>query len=312
MFDDLALFIAIVDAGSLQAAARRLDLPPATLTRRLQKLEAKVGFQLLLRSARSLTPTPAGRLYYEQCRPLLTALQQATTTLDDDLNQVRGTLRMLAPVNLARGLLAPAWASFLAAWPEIRLELRLSNISEDLWRHGADLAIRVGAQSDPTLRQRRIGTTATALVGAPDYLARHGTPQHPAELEQHQLLVIEPLSSWQFRHRDGDEPYTLNPAGRCRVNELELAVSLAEAGLGLLYCPLMFCAEAVAAGRLVRLLPDWRLPQRPLYAVWPQQQLPRKVRVLLEHLSEFAQREPLLQGEPAGGDFEPESDAPPR
>jgi len=295
MLDDLALFIAIVDAGSLQAAARRLGLPPPTLTRRLQRLEDGLGCQLLLRSARSLKPTPEGRQYYEQCRPLLTALQQTTAALDDDLNQVKGTLRVLAPVNLARGLLAPAWASFLAAWPEIRLELILSNQNEDLWRHGADLAIRVGAQDDPKLRQRRIGAIELALVGAPGYLARHGTPAHPDELAGHELLVIEPLGPWQFRA--GDELVELSPSARCRLNELTLAVSLAEAGLGLLYCPLSFCHEAIEHGRLVRLLPGWRAPQRPLYAVWPQQQLPRKVRVLLEHLSDFAQAIPLLQGE---------------
>src|SRR3546814_14423293 len=98
MLDDLALFVAIVDDGSLQAAARRLHLPAATLTRRLQKLEARLGCQLLLRSARSLKPTPEGRQYYEQCRPLLTALQQTTATRDDDLNQLNGTLRGRAPV----------------------------------------------------------------------------------------------------------------------------------------------------------------------------------------------------------------------
>ncbi len=100
MFDDLALFVSIVDHGSLQAAARHANLPAATLTRRLQKLEATLGCQLLLRSARSLKPTPEGLLYYEQCRPLLTALTQATATLDDDLNQIKGTLRVLAPLNL--------------------------------------------------------------------------------------------------------------------------------------------------------------------------------------------------------------------
>ncbi|MCW3480834.1 substrate binding domain-containing protein [Neisseriaceae bacterium JH1-16] len=225
----------------------------------------------------------------------MTALQQTTAALDDDLNQVKGTLRVLAPVNLGRGLLAPAWASFLTAWPAIRLELTLSNQNEDLWRHGADLAIRVGAQDDPKLRQRRIGAIELALVGAPAYLARCGTPTHPDELAQHELLVIEPLGPWQFH--SGDELVELSPPARCRLNELALAVSLAEAGLGLLYCPLPFCHEAIESGRLVRLLPGWHTPQRPVYAVWPQQQLPRKVRVLLEHLSDFAQAIPLLQGE---------------
>ncbi|MDM9558985.1 LysR family transcriptional regulator [Bordetella petrii] len=306
MLDDLALFVAIVDDGSLQAAARRLQLPPATLTRRLQKLEARLGCQLLLRSARSLKPTPEGRQYYEQCRPLLTALQQATATLDDDLNQIKGTLRVLAPVSLARGLLAPAWTSFLAAWPDIRLELILDNRNEDLWRHGADLAVRVGPQHDPKLRQRRLGGFGLDVVAAPAYLAAHGEPRHPRELEQHALLVSEPLATWYFMAPDGGERIELQPAGRCRVNELELMVAMAEAGLGIMYCPRTLTGAAVASGRLRRLLTDWRTPQRVLYAVWPQQQLPRKVRALLEHLSDFAASTPVLQGAEAAPGPQPQ------
>ena len=281
MFDDLALFVSIVDHGSLQAAARHANLPAATLTRRLQKLEATLGCQLLLRSARSLKPTPEGLLYYEQCRPLLTALTQATATLDDDLNQIKGTLRVLAPLNLSRGLLGPAYASFMAAWPEIRLELSLSNRNEDVWRHGADLAIRVGQQDDPKLRQRRLGVIGIVLVASPAYLAERGAPAHPHDLETHRLLVASPISTWRFTSPD-----------------VELAASLAEAGQGLLYCPRTLCHAALEAGRLVRVLPEWRTPQRTIYAVWPQQQLPRKVRALLEHLAEFAAANPLLQDGP--------------
>lgn len=296
MLDDLALFVSIVDHGSLQAAARHANLPPATLTRRLQKLEAALGCQLLLRSARSLKPTPEGQLYYEQCRPLLTALAQTTATLDDDLNQVKGTLRVLAPVNLSRGLLAPAYASFLAAWPEIRLELLLGNRNEDVWRHGADLAIRVGQQDDPKLRQRRLGVIGMVLVASPAYVAQHGAPSHPRELEAHRLLVSSPLSTWRFTSADDAETIEMQPQGRCDLNDVELSVTLAEAGLGILFCPRPLCHAALEAGRLVHLMPAWRTPERPLYAVWPQQQLPRKVRTLLEHLAAFAAATPLLQG----------------
>lgn len=298
MLDDLALFVSIVDHGSLQAAARHANLPPATLTRRLQKLETALGCQLLLRSARSLKPTPEGQLYYEQCRPLLTALAQTTATLDDDLNQVKGTLRVLAPLNLSRGLFAPAYASFMAMWPEIRLELSLSNRNEDVWRHGADLAIRVGQQDDPKLRQRRLGVIGIVLVASPAYVAAHGMPAHPRDLAAHRLLVASPISTWRFTSPDGKETIEMQPEAQCEVNDIEMAAALAEAGQGLLYCPRTLCHRALEAGQLVRALPDWRTPQRPIYAVWPQQQLPRKVRTLLEHLAEFAAANPLLQDYP--------------
>ena len=296
MLDDLALFVSIVDHGSLQAAARLANIPAATLTRRLQKLEAELGCQLLLRSARSLKPTPEGQRYYAQCRPLLQALQQATGEVDEDLNQMKGTLRVLAPINVSRSVLAPAWASFLRQWPQIRLELKLSNMSEDLWRQGADLALRVGAQSDPKLRQRRLGSIPLLLVASPDYLQARGMPKHPSELAMHDLLVTEPLDDWEFRL--GDEHVELKPEGRCYVNEIEVAVSLAEAGLGVLYCARTLCYQGLESGRLVQVLPQWRCPQRPMFAVWPQEQLPRRARTLLEHLAEFMRGIPMLNTSP--------------
>ncbi|AXK38821.1 LysR family transcriptional regulator [Crenobacter cavernae] len=309
MLDDLALFIAIVDAGSLQAAARQHGLPPATLTRRLQRLEGQLGCRLLHRSARRLLPTQAGQAYYEQCRPLVSALKQTTEALDVGMNKVQGLLRVLAPVNLARGLLAPVWTRFLAAHPEIRLELFLSNHNEDLWQHGADVAIRVGEQPDSTLYQRRLGTVELVVAGSPAYLAERGVPTHPVELSAHELLVIEPFGPWRFHDPDGGQTLTIEPSARCKLNELALAVTLAEAGLGLLYCPRLIAHEALQTGRLVQVMPGWTSPGRPLYAVWPQRQQPAKVRALIEHLSDFALATPLLQGAgPAALHSPPRSD----
>ena len=135
MLDDLALFVAIVEAGSLHAAAVKEDLPAATVTRRLQKLESQLGYRLLNRSARRLQPTAEGWQYYEQCRPLVHALRQATQQLDASLSAVSGSIRVLAPVNFASGLLTPAWVSFMRQYPDIRLELELSNLRRDPHGH---------------------------------------------------------------------------------------------------------------------------------------------------------------------------------
>ena len=148
MLDELALFVSIVETGSLRAAAEKASVPPPTLTRRLQKLEQHLGCRLLHRSARRMTPTREGWQYYEQCRSLVHSLQQATERLDVTLNQVSGFIRILAPADLANENLAPAWMSFLAQYPEIRLELELSNYTQDLIGSGADVAIRVGTQPD--------------------------------------------------------------------------------------------------------------------------------------------------------------------
>lgn len=171
MLDDLALFIAIVEAGSLNQAARRLDLPTSTLTRRLQRLEQDLGCRLLHRSARRMTPTAEGWQYDERSRPLVHSLQQAMEQLDDSLREVKGLLRVLAPVNLANGVFADAWSGFLSRYPQVRLELQLSNQTQDLHASHADLAIRTGEQPDSQLQQRKLGEVGVRLVASPSISA---------------------------------------------------------------------------------------------------------------------------------------------
>lgn len=296
MLDDLALFVAIVEAGSLNAAAAKEALPAATVTRRLQKLESELGYRLLNRSARRLQPTAEGWQYYEQCRPLVHALRQATRRLDASLSAVSGNIRVLAPVNFASGLLTPAWISFMHKYPDIKLELDCSNRMQDLVASGADLAIRVGSLGDSSLMQRRLGSAGLVMVASPSYLQRAGVPQEPAELEQHELVVAEPLRTWRLRHPTSGAEVAIQPQARFRVNEMRLAVEMAESGIGILLCPLLQSRDLLDAGRLVRVLPDWMPEPRHVYAVWSQRRyLPARVRVLLEHLAEFASVTPSLQ-----------------
>lgn len=302
MLDDLALFVTIVDAGSLHAAAVREDLPAATVTRRLQKLESELGYRLLNRSARRLQPTAEGWQYYEQCRPLVHALRHATQQLDASLSAVSGAIRVLAPVNFASGLLTPAWVSFMQQYPDITLELELSNRLQDLVTSGADLAIRVGSLDDSSLMQRRLGSAGLVMVASPAYLAKAGTPQDLAELERHALIVAEPLRTWRLRRPGDGVEMVIQPQARMRVNEMRLAVEMAEGGIGILLCPLLQCRQELAEGRLARVLPDWMPQPRHVYAVWTQRRyLPARVRVLLEHLAAFAQDNPLLSDEDLSG-----------
>ncbi len=296
MLDDLALFIAIVEAGSLNAAAEREGLPTATVTRRLQKLEAGLGYRLLHRSARRTQPTAEGLQYYEQCRPLVQALRQATLRLDATLGAIEGTIRVLAPVNFASEILAPAWASFLEQYPKVKLELELSNEVQDLVGSGADLAVRIGTQADSTLTQRKLGDVRMVLAAAPGYLARHGTPSSAAELEGHATIATLPLREWRLHDPHTGALTVLHPEPRIRVNEVRLAVMMAEAGLGIALAPELQCHASLQGGTLVRLLPGWLPHERGVYAVWSQQRyLPARVRALLEHLAAFTAQHPLLQ-----------------
>lgn len=295
MLDDLALFVSIVEAGSLNAAAERQAIPAATVTRRLQSLEKALDCRLLHRSARGMQPTAEGWQYYEQCRPLMHALQQATQSLDVALSKIAGTIRILAPMNLGSGVLTPAWISFLDKYPEVSLEMDLSNALQDLVGSGADLAIRVGPQQDSLFTQRRLGEIELALVAAPAYLQTEGIPVCPEDLAQHAQIVVEPLQLWRFRDPESRKDVSVQPQPKARLSEMRLGVAMAEAGKGILYCPLSQCDESLQCGSLVRLMPDWMPAPRQVFAVWPQQRfLPARVRALIEHLADFAASSRLL------------------
>ena len=296
MFDDLDLFVTIVEAGSLQAAAERTGIPAATVTRRLQSLERRLGHKLLQRTARRMTLTTEGTQYYEQCRPLIHALRQATRQLDDVLDALSGHIRVLAPTGLASGILTPAWSAFLARHRDISLELQLSNAVQDLAGSGADLAIRIGDLQDSSLMQRRLGATRLLLAAAPAYLARAGAPADAAALNGHDVIVVEPLNRWRLVDPHSGADTELRPAPRMRVDDMRLAVASAVDGGGILLCPEVQCSAELASGALVEVLPGWVRELRQIYAVWAQQRyLPARVRALLEHLAQAVAAEPLLQ-----------------
>lgn len=296
MLDDLSLFISIVESGSLGAAAEKEGLPSATVTRRLQALERDLGYQLLVRSARRMQLTSEGQLYYEQCRPLIHALRQAARRLDDVFGAISGNIRILAPTNLACGPLTQAWSGFMQKHPAVTLELELSNTLQDLVGKGADLAIRVGALNDSALVQRRLGESKIVLVAAPSYLEKAGCPRGAEALMQHELIVAEPLRQWKLRKPQENAEMVIRPQPRFRVDEMRLAVSMAEAGIGILLCPEIQCRASIESGRLVTLLPDWMPAPRQIYAVWPQQQyMPARVRALLDYLVEFVAASHLIR-----------------
>ena len=299
MYDDLALFIRIIENGSLSATAKLLNIPAPTLTRRLQHLEQSLGYRLLHRNARRLIPTEEGWQYYEQCRPLVQALEQATQSLDTALSQTIGCVRVLAPTNLAGGILRTLWADFLQSHPAIQLELLLSNELENLLARRADLAIRVGPQADSLLKQKKLGEIPTLLVASPAYLDERGYPKHPKELSSHDLILAQPLQQWVLKLFDSKERYTvpITQTPRVRTNDIQLATEMAASDLGITYCPLLQAYDGLKSGKLIRVLPEWTGDPRPVYMVWPQQHyLPARVQVFMQTLQQFAQTNPLLNG----------------
>ena len=290
MLDDLSLFIAIVGAGSFNRAAQQQNIPAATLTRRLQKLEESLGCKLLHRNSRGLKLTQEGQRYYDRCQPLVRALLQNTHEIKEETTQVKGQIKILAPMNLAIFPLKQFWNTFLQRYPEIELELQLDNALDDLMVRGADLALRVGKMANSAYIQKRLGSIQTCIVASPDYLDLH-LIQTPQDLDQQDWLLASPLEQLELRQHQHSYTFKIQ-SYRLKVNEISLCVNLAEQGLGLSYVPLTQCEDALNSGRLKRVLPDWQLPIRDVYAVWQAQKvMPARVRVFIEELAEFFQQQ---------------------
>ncbi len=297
MLDDLKLFIAIVQAGSLNKAAAQSNISTATLTRRLQKLENHLDCRLLHRSPRGIRLTVEGETYLEHCQPLLTNLQQTLQDIHSDMTEPSGLVRVLAPTNLALMVLSDFWRDFLLRYPLIQLDLHLDNRNEDLLQQGADLALRVGEQRRSNYMQRHLAKVAMGIFASADYLARQPKITKPADLYTQEWLIARPLSC--FTLTKGDEQVEIRlQTHKIQVNEISLCVQLASQGLGLCYVPRLYAPE-VAKGKLHPVLPDWQPPIRNIYAVWQaQKRLPARVRVLVDELLVFMKEREMSPGIP--------------
>ncbi|MDV7340139.1 LysR family transcriptional regulator [Terasakiella sp. A23] len=273
MIDDIALFIKIVECNSLAAAARHLNIPTPTVTRRLKKLEDNLGCQLLHRNARKLTLTADGETYYQAYGPLMVQLEEITRSLSDQKDQMKGPLIVQAPTNISLGFLRPMWTEFVKKYPDIELDLRLNNAIEDMASSKSDIALRAGPQADSSLFQKKLGAISTLLVAAPAYLVEYGPPHDLRDLADHRLIMTKNLPTWVLHHRDTNEERELILKATTHLNDVTLASHMAIAGRGIALLPLSEVSSALKTGQLRRILPNWSGPIRNLYAVWPSGRL---------------------------------------
>ncbi|MCJ2020354.1 LysR family transcriptional regulator [Methylobacterium sp. E-065] len=294
--DELALFVAIVDAGSLSAAARRLHRSAAAATRALASLEARAGSRLVERTTRRLAPTPAGLDLAERARGLLAGYEMAVSGASGDA--VRGLLRITAPVLFGRKHVAPVVSGFLDAYPETQIELVLADRNLDLVEEGIDIALRIGQLAESRLLARRVGQVGQIVVASPNYLATRGTPRKPADLAEHDTIlgvVRSGLREWRF----GASRVRLAP--RLIVNEVEAALIAARAGRGIARVLSYQAAEDIAAGRLVRLLAAHEPPPVPVQLVTPSADFrPARVNAFLDFAAAALRALPVLRADAAG------------
>lgn len=282
--DAMAVFTAIVDAGSLSAAGRRLGTPLATVSRKLSDLEAHLQTRLVLRSTRQLKLTEAGRDYLAACRDILERVDEAERSAGGAYAQARGQLVISAPVVFGRLHIVPVVAEFLANYPKVDARLLLSDRYVNLLEEHVDVALRIGQLQDSALVALPLGHIQRVVCASPDYLAQHGTPLRPAELEQHAVISFEGLTAtthWVFEGEQG--PVRAPVHSRLSVTTADAAIAAALLGLGLTRVLSYQVAEALAQGRLQRVLQAHEQPALPVSLVHAGQgRLPMKLRAFLD------------------------------
>ena len=288
--EELAFFVAVVEAGSLAAAARRMNRSPAAATRALAGLEERVGARLVARTTRRLAPTPAGLALAEQARGLVTGYESAISGAEE--GAVRGLVRITAPVQFGRRHVAPVVSAFLDAFPETQVELRLADRNVDLVEEGLDVAVRIGAMAESRLVSRKVGQVGRILVASPAYLAARGMPLRPAELAAHETIqgMIRPgPREWQF----GRTRVRLAP--RFIVNDVDAALGAARSGRGIARVLSYQAAEDLAEGRLVRVLGPYEPPPLPVQIVTQAAEYrPARVVAFLDHAAGMLRSLPVL------------------
>ncbi|HEY0817716.1 MAG TPA: LysR family transcriptional regulator [Rhizobacter sp.] len=291
----LQLFVRLANAGTLSAAARQLQLTPAAASAALKRLEAALSVRLVERSTRSMRLTPEGELLREHAERALGVLDDARSLLGAQRERLEGEVHLAAPADLGRHVLSPMLDDILARHPGLRIALQVSDVRQDLMRDRVDIAVRYGELDDSSLVARRLHTTQSTLVASPDYLARHGAPQHPRDLAQHNCLALHraerPHTQWVFQ-RDG-AGFTVKVNGNRRADDGGLVREWAVQGLGIAQKARLDVLADLRAGRLVELLPQWQGLRYPLHAIVPaQRHLPLRVRRLLDELvAQFARIE---------------------
>lgn len=285
----MAAFARVVEMGSFTAAARELGLSTPVVSKRINELEHTLGTRLLYRTTRKLSLTEAGTAFYRHCARLVEEAKLAEETVARLNNSPRGLLRITAPVTFGSTQVAPAIPAFLAQYPEINIDMVLSDRIIDLAEEGFDLAIRLTSSPQTSLAARRLISTNRIICASPDYWKKYGKPHTPAELSSHNCILYAsvPLQNeWLFNGPDGEE--RIQVTGNFRTNGPDALREVAVGGLGVIRLPYVTLSREIAAGRLEMALEDYASPDTDIYALYlPNRYLSKKIRVFIDFLAEW-------------------------
>lgn len=301
--NDLVIFARVVELGSFSRVSEKFGIPKATVSRRMAALETQLGERLLLRTTRRQSLTEFGELLMEHARQVIAEMDAVQSLSERRQAAPSGRLRVSMPSDFANILLPEMLSAFVALHPLIRLELDLSPRRVDLMGEGFDLALRIGALPDDNLLAAKLLSDFTAgLYASPGYIAGHGQPQNPGDLPRHRAIQLltrnsEPVP-WSLTR--GEEHWSGHPDSKLLANSPEFLVRMACAGAGIVAVPDYFAALDVQQGKLLRVLPHWRLPDQQAWAVFPGRKLmPAKTRVFIDMLHATLNHTPAPWSRPA-------------
>ncbi|MCY1300162.1 HTH-type transcriptional regulator dmlR [compost metagenome] len=286
-YSDMAILIAVVDAGGFSPAARRLNMTHSAISKRVQRLEERLGAQLILRTTRTMALTEAGGRYVREARPILEDILALEAAIVHDSDAPRGTLKVTASNVFGHHQLVPAVIDFMRIHPDIRVNLTLTDAIIDIRQERIDVAIRSGVLSDPSLVAHKLGSNERLICASPAYLEAHGVPAKPSDLSRHLCLKLNfesRFNDWEFRSSSSRE---IRMEGGFTCNSLEAIRTVCLEGAGIARLPEFMVSDDVKAGRLTPLLQEFSRPSdSAIYALRAASDfVPARTRVFIEFLA---------------------------
>jgi len=291
LFSSMRMYIAVVDGGSFAAAADRLDISRAMVSKQIQKLETHLGTRLMNRTTRRLSLTETGRGFYERSVQIMSDVDEAEQVAGQLTSKPQGVLRVTIPLSYGQHRLGAIMGEYSQAYPQVQLDISLSDRKVDLIEDGFDLAVRIGTMAQSDLIARKIGSVRSIVCASPAYLARRGTPTTPAELSAHACLGYTLTGSgadWRIEGPDG--LVTIPISGPIKADNGDIIRQAALCGAGIVFQPHFIVDDDIASGKLVRILPQWQSEDLGVYAVYPSRKhVSAKVRTFADFLARALQ-----------------------
>lgn len=287
-FEQMRVFAAVVDAGSFVGASAALAVSKAAVSRHVAELESRLGVRLLHRTTRKLSLTAEGEAFHARCKDLLASVEEAEAEITSASGEASGVLRVNVPFSFGLLHLAPLWVEFMALHPKLRLDVTLADRVVDLVDEGFDLAVRIARLPSSSLVSRKLTSTRMVLCASPTYLREHGTPTHPSQLAQHEVLAYSLFSmgeNWEFTGPEGPVAVKVQPRMRSNSGDTNRVAALRHSGIVLQ--PSFLVGPDLIAGSLVELMPAYRSIELGVFAVYPSRKfVAAKVRLLIDFLAD--------------------------